>query len=613
MSHFNKTHHKLPDFDEFILELFIDANGICSVNYEEVQKQKQHEDPVEITVKTEYITVGIKSSEGEFVYGSDIAEKRTCKIDDIVEKLHDIDKIDSIFDELKEKLNLTANQNLKNLYLFLDYSYKSEIRKKLIEAGIKCGFEKVEIVDQESMNLFCGITECKNVENFEDCIIWILKGLQCHLWKKTALHANFIGMIHGDYSNESGLKMMKESSKLNADPNFIFFYDNKNNENVFLQTFPNCEIMTLKETENWKCYTFERDLNQYNLDIDAVQDRKIVAKIGDLEIHVVRPYQKLPFSITKKIINDTDNDELTITEGKDVGIKIPTNDRFCLQIDIDKNGIYSLAVVPDEEEEVVDDEKKDTEIEEKSDLSLSDNDKAVVDELINKTEIEVLEKSNLSLSDTDDELIDIERNKTEIEEKTPPNSSAKDDNPITEGDISNSDDELPIPKSKEKLQALRGPMIMTELFTRDESSNTFAHIISSSASNIHQKFQPSQKDALLSPPPLLNELSLMPPPSYEESESFFRQPSPLPFQSSQISLNDEKHDDAAADDVDATISEVRAKLAEQKLKLIDRLKPKILQWAASEDVKKISDMMAHKDISELLEYLENEDLLEARV
>uniref|UniRef100_A0AC34FT36 PABC domain-containing protein n=1 Tax=Panagrolaimus sp. ES5 TaxID=591445 RepID=A0AC34FT36_9BILA len=289
------------------------------------------------------------------------------------------------------------------------------------------------------------------------------------------------------------------------------------------------------------------------------------------------------------------------TEGKDVVIKIPTNDRFCLQIDIDKNAIYSLAVVPDEEEEVVDDDKKDTEIEEKSDLSLSNNDKAVIDELINETQTEVLEKSNLSLSDTDDELVDIERNKTKIEEKIPLNLSAKDDDSITEGDLSNSDD------------ALRGPMIMTELFTRDQTSNTLEHLISTSASNIPQKFQPSQKDALLSPPPLLNELSLMPPPSYEESESFFRQPSPLPFQSSQMSLIEEKHDDAAADDVDATISEVRAKLAEQKRKLIDRLKPKILQWAPTEDVKKISDMMAHKDISELLEYLENEDLLEARV
>jgi hypothetical protein len=583
MSHSNKTHQKLPDFEVFFVTLDIDENGNCSVTFDEVQ----HNSAAPATADVEYITAGVMPSRGEIIYGSSIENAALIKNENMAEEFHDVDKIESVLIELKDKINLSANQRFKNVYVFLDKNYNNEIRKEVIISAIKLGFENVKFVDQESMNFVCGLTNCKNLDNFDECIIWIFNGLQCHLWKKVDFRASYMGVIPTEY-----LRIMKENPEQDEDPNFVFHFDDEEINESVLQGFPDCETVNLKGKFTWKSFAF--DWEKCIFDIDAVLDREIIAKIEDHEILLVQPYQKLPLSIIKEIENDTKSEELTITECKNIVIKIPRVESFYLQIDIDKNGIYSIDVVNDDVRN-----ETETEMEKQPYIVLSDDDNPVT---INEDVNAVLNIKMNQVSNSD-------------EEKLSPSLS----DPITI--IHDSDtmeekislyEEAEIPESKEKLKAFREPMVMADLFATPETPKALENLITSSSQSLPLKFKHQEIDEVLSPP--INELSLLPPPSYEESQSYFRQPSPVPSQQlSQVSLHEDDEEDDDDDNDADTISQLRLKLAEQKRLLIDRLEPKILKWAPSEDVKKVSDMMAHKDISELLEYLENEDFLKAKI
>uniref|UniRef100_A0AC35G156 Uncharacterized protein n=1 Tax=Panagrolaimus sp. PS1159 TaxID=55785 RepID=A0AC35G156_9BILA len=179
-------------------------------------------------------------------------------------------------------------------------------------------------------------------------------------------------------------------------------------------------------------------------------------------------------------------------------------------------------------------------------------------------------------------------------EKCEENNDRNDSEPILEANTQ-------VYETKEMLKALRAPMIKTELF----SSETHEELSPSFVPQINTKSQ--KKSEFL-------EADLMPPPpSYAESQSSYsRQASPTPSHMMRSPSPSQKSD-ADVDPISKLREQIQTQNEEYKRLLISHLTPKIADLTATGDLKKVCEMMFHKDVTDLFELHENNELLKTTV
>uniref|UniRef100_A0AC35FH20 Uncharacterized protein n=1 Tax=Panagrolaimus sp. PS1159 TaxID=55785 RepID=A0AC35FH20_9BILA len=199
------------------------------------------------------VHVGVTLTEGELYY-FDENEQRTDQMNIMKVTPDEPEKLNSVFEEIKTKTN---GKQLGYLCFTVYSAYSNDMRKQLIEEGLKYGFKNVEMINNSEALYIYTMSQIKHVLSNGE-IIWIhgcnnddhLSYFQ--VWEIIDHKGVFIGCWGANSSKLSDLKFVVKASQLGKGPNIVL-YSEKIDTSRFNIVFPDCQVLMItKENSDSK-------------------------------------------------------------------------------------------------------------------------------------------------------------------------------------------------------------------------------------------------------------------------------------------------------------------------------------------------------------------------
>uniref|UniRef100_A0AC34FS10 Heat shock protein 70 n=1 Tax=Panagrolaimus sp. ES5 TaxID=591445 RepID=A0AC34FS10_9BILA len=266
-------------------------------------------------------------------------------------------KINELFDEIQSKFG----DKIDNLYVYLDYSYKNEFRKKFISVAKSRNIDNIEIMSSRQSKLIGGLTNLLKDPQHGN-MFWIFEigefEIFCNIWEfdeingwkfkdsccqEKTFEENIVDPVSTDLHKIKS-KIKYENNEITPFIN-VFCVESTVAEAEFISMFPKYKYIVFHkvfEPEIWlKNYGIKlakgKNLNWYKTDavlersLEIREDYEMICEIPNLTI--------LPSSATA--FTSGNESLLEIYEDGNCATVLPLDKPMCITLSVDQNGIYT--------------------------------------------------------------------------------------------------------------------------------------------------------------------------------------------------------------------------------------------------------------------------------